>query len=335
MGLVLAALPGWLLSSIFYVPIGRLALPLAFLALSAALLWGGADLPAVLPRSRARFLPLGGLPRRLPLLPVDPLDVRRDPPDGKADGLRRPLGPHDDRAPPLPRSVALRRAVSLLSLRDVPLRAAGPRGPRPVGVRLQPDRGAPAGPRGARGLRRDPRAARRPGDRGLRRPPPRPRRDVRRRAAVPLGQAPRRPRLVDVVAPRRQPAHDHRVAALHVPPRRSPSARGHVPVPRDAPRPRGPHLARGRDRARQPAPRGRPLGEPVGPPRVAPRPRRRKPRRARLQARVPPQPRDARFPPRSFSCRSRSPRAPRSTASRGGRKGRAPRTRSFTSASSP
>jgi YYY domain-containing protein len=57
-GLVLAAMPGWLLSSIFYVPIGRLALPLAFLALSAALLWGGADLPGVLPRSRARFLPL-------------------------------------------------------------------------------------------------------------------------------------------------------------------------------------------------------------------------------------------------------------------------------------
>jgi len=57
-GLVLAALPGWLLSSIFYVPIGRLALPLAFLALSAALLWGGADLPGVLPRSRASLLPL-------------------------------------------------------------------------------------------------------------------------------------------------------------------------------------------------------------------------------------------------------------------------------------
>ncbi|MEO8585355.1 MAG: DUF2298 domain-containing protein [Acidobacteriota bacterium] len=57
-GLVLAALPGWLLSSIFYVPITRLALPLAFLSLSAALLWGGADLPGVLPRSRARLLPL-------------------------------------------------------------------------------------------------------------------------------------------------------------------------------------------------------------------------------------------------------------------------------------
>jgi uncharacterized membrane protein len=57
-GLALAALPGWLLSSIFYVPIGRLALPLAFLSLSAALLWGGADLPGILPRSRARFLPL-------------------------------------------------------------------------------------------------------------------------------------------------------------------------------------------------------------------------------------------------------------------------------------
>ena len=57
-GLVLAAAPGWLLSSFFYVPITRLALPLAFLALTGALLWGGADLPAVLPRSRARLAPL-------------------------------------------------------------------------------------------------------------------------------------------------------------------------------------------------------------------------------------------------------------------------------------
>ncbi len=57
-GLVVAALPGWLLSSIFYVPIDRLALPLALLALAAGLVWGGADLPGVLPRSRARFLPL-------------------------------------------------------------------------------------------------------------------------------------------------------------------------------------------------------------------------------------------------------------------------------------
>ncbi|HEX7616747.1 MAG TPA: DUF2298 domain-containing protein [Thermoanaerobaculia bacterium] len=57
-GLVLAALPGWLLSSIFFVPIGRLALPLAFLSLSAALLWGGTELPGVFPRARARFLPL-------------------------------------------------------------------------------------------------------------------------------------------------------------------------------------------------------------------------------------------------------------------------------------
>ncbi len=56
-GLVLAALPGWILSSIFFVSISRLALPLAFLSLSAALLWGGADLRGVLPRARARFLP--------------------------------------------------------------------------------------------------------------------------------------------------------------------------------------------------------------------------------------------------------------------------------------
>jgi YYY domain-containing protein len=57
-GLVLAATPGWLLSSFFHVPIARLALPLAFLALTGGLLWGGADLPAMLPRSRARLLPV-------------------------------------------------------------------------------------------------------------------------------------------------------------------------------------------------------------------------------------------------------------------------------------
>jgi len=57
-GLVLAATPGWLLSSFFFVPIARLALPLAFVALTGGLLWGGADLPAVLPRTRARFVPL-------------------------------------------------------------------------------------------------------------------------------------------------------------------------------------------------------------------------------------------------------------------------------------
>jgi YYY domain-containing protein len=57
-GLVLAALPGWMLSSIFYVPIGRLAIPLAFVALFAGLLWGGADLPATLPRSSRRLLPV-------------------------------------------------------------------------------------------------------------------------------------------------------------------------------------------------------------------------------------------------------------------------------------
>ena len=57
-GLVLAAMPGWLLSSFFYVPIVRLALPLAFLALTGGLLWGGADLPAVLPRTRARLVPI-------------------------------------------------------------------------------------------------------------------------------------------------------------------------------------------------------------------------------------------------------------------------------------
>jgi YYY domain-containing protein len=56
-GLVLAALPGWLLSSFFYVPIARLALPLAFVALSVGLLWGSADLPSALPRSGARLVP--------------------------------------------------------------------------------------------------------------------------------------------------------------------------------------------------------------------------------------------------------------------------------------
>ena len=58
-GLVLAAAPGWMLNPIiYYVPIRGLALPLAFLALSGALLWGGADLPAILPKARARWLPV-------------------------------------------------------------------------------------------------------------------------------------------------------------------------------------------------------------------------------------------------------------------------------------
>ena len=56
-GLVLAATPGWLLSSFFYVPIARLALPLAFLALTGGLLWGGTDLSGVFPRTRERLVP--------------------------------------------------------------------------------------------------------------------------------------------------------------------------------------------------------------------------------------------------------------------------------------
>jgi len=58
LGLVLAAAPGWLLSSFFYVPIARLALPLAFLALVAGLLWGGGDLLRAVPRSPARLVPV-------------------------------------------------------------------------------------------------------------------------------------------------------------------------------------------------------------------------------------------------------------------------------------
>src|ERR1019366_7176694 len=57
-GLRVAAMLGWLRSSFFYVPIVRLALPLAFLALTGGPLWGGADLPAVLPRTRARLVPI-------------------------------------------------------------------------------------------------------------------------------------------------------------------------------------------------------------------------------------------------------------------------------------
>jgi YYY domain-containing protein len=57
-GLVLAATPGWLLSAVVPVPITGLALPLALVALSAGLLWGGADLVVSLPRSFARLLPV-------------------------------------------------------------------------------------------------------------------------------------------------------------------------------------------------------------------------------------------------------------------------------------
>src|ERR1022692_4666014 len=80
----------------------------------------------------------GAFSRRFLLLPVDPLDVRRNPPDRKAHGLRRPFGPHDDLTPAVPRSLALWRALPLLSLRDVPFRPSRARGPRAVGVRLQP-----------------------------------------------------------------------------------------------------------------------------------------------------------------------------------------------------
>jgi YYY domain-containing protein len=57
-GLVAAALPGWLLSALLPVPIPSLALPLAGLALAALLLWGGRDLAAVLARGRALVAPL-------------------------------------------------------------------------------------------------------------------------------------------------------------------------------------------------------------------------------------------------------------------------------------
>ncbi|MGZ6971077.1 MAG: DUF2298 domain-containing protein, partial [Thermoanaerobaculia bacterium] len=57
-GLVLAATPGWFLSALLPVPITVLALPLAFVALSVGLLWGGADLLATLPRSSRRLLPV-------------------------------------------------------------------------------------------------------------------------------------------------------------------------------------------------------------------------------------------------------------------------------------
>lgn len=56
-GLVLAAAPGWLLSAFLYVPITGIALPLALVALTGCLVWGGPDLLGVLPRSRARLVP--------------------------------------------------------------------------------------------------------------------------------------------------------------------------------------------------------------------------------------------------------------------------------------
>jgi YYY domain-containing protein len=56
-GLVLAATPGWLLSSFFQPHIAGLALPLGLAALLAGLVWGGAELLNVVPRSRARLVP--------------------------------------------------------------------------------------------------------------------------------------------------------------------------------------------------------------------------------------------------------------------------------------
>lgn len=58
-GLVAAALPGWLVSGFLpATPIRSLALPLAGLALLALLLWGGRDLAGVLARGRALVAPL-------------------------------------------------------------------------------------------------------------------------------------------------------------------------------------------------------------------------------------------------------------------------------------
>ena len=58
-GLVAAALPGWLVSGVLReTPIRGLALPLAGLALAALLLWGGRDLFEVLARGRALVAPL-------------------------------------------------------------------------------------------------------------------------------------------------------------------------------------------------------------------------------------------------------------------------------------
>ena len=131
------------------------------------------------------------------------------------------------------------------------------------------------------------------------------------------------------------PEHDHRVAALHVPPRRSPSARGHLPVPRDASS--ASRAASGAfpelcstacfsrpssRRTRGIFPRRSSSWAPATSPSAT-----SGPRSSGVSRRF--------FPRRSFSCPSRSPRVPRSTASPGGRKGRAPPTPSFTSASSP
>ncbi|HVO50529.1 MAG TPA: DUF2298 domain-containing protein [Thermoanaerobaculia bacterium] len=57
-GLVAAALPGWLVSSFLPASIPSVALPLAGLALAAMLLWGGKDLASVLARGRALAAPL-------------------------------------------------------------------------------------------------------------------------------------------------------------------------------------------------------------------------------------------------------------------------------------
>ncbi|MEO8053614.1 MAG: DUF2298 domain-containing protein [Acidobacteriota bacterium] len=58
-GLVAAALPGWLVSGVLpSTPIRSLALPLAGLALAALLLWGGRELLDVLARGRALLAPL-------------------------------------------------------------------------------------------------------------------------------------------------------------------------------------------------------------------------------------------------------------------------------------
>ena len=57
-GLVAAALPGWLFSGLRPLPIPTVALPLAALALAALLVWGWQDLAGVLARGRALVPPV-------------------------------------------------------------------------------------------------------------------------------------------------------------------------------------------------------------------------------------------------------------------------------------
>ena len=239
-GLVAAALPGWLVSGFLReTPIRVLALPLAGLALVALLLWGGRDLLGVLARLRALaaplvlFLAVFGLflwiratfgeirqtekPMDFAVLSGLMATPRLPFMDPWLAGARFPyyhfgtyLFALPARAARVPSEYAYNLVAALLPALAA-LAAYGAVRTRGGGRRLA----LLAGSVLVLG------------------------RNVRRRAAGARREAPR-PTSTGGSPRGASTTRDHGVAALHVPARRPPPARRHVPVLRRVRRPRGP-----------------------------------------------------------------------------------------------